>query len=247
MECHATQAAQPAIWGEAVILVGNPNVGKSAIFSQLTGRYAEVSNYPGTTVEVIRGYIDLDGTRIPVFDTPGVNSLLPRSQDERVTRDILLDEPPRAVIQVGDAKNLRRTLLLAAQLIEMGVPLALALNMQDEAEARGIPAPAFLAHDQILSFGRRLVMTRELKPPQESSLCRRPYSIFGQRSMMTSRPAASARAAAAPLRTPSCIHSTRMPFSLASAMASSVIGPAASELRKTCTMSMRSGTSASEA
>ena len=123
---------------ETIILVGNPNVGKSVIFSHLTGHYVEVSNYPGTTVEVTRGKTQFNGTSIPIIDTPGINSLLPRSLDEQVTRDILFEEQPRAVIQVADAKNLRRTLLLTVQLIEMGIPMVLVLNMQDEALARGI-------------------------------------------------------------------------------------------------------------
>jgi ferrous iron transport protein B len=120
-----------------VILVGNPNVGKSVIFGLLTGRYAVVSNYPGTTVEISRGLAVWDHT-LTVIDTPGVNGLTPLSEDERVTRDILLMERPAAVIQVADAKNLRRGLLLTLQLAELGLPLILDLNMLDEARERGI-------------------------------------------------------------------------------------------------------------
>jgi ferrous iron transport protein B len=138
MHCQADTTPITAAQGEAVILVGNPNVGKSVIFSRLTGRYVEVSNYPGTTVEVTRGHIPLGTATVPIYDTPGINSLLPRSQDEQVTLDMLLSEPPRVVVQVGDAKNLRRTLALTVQLAEMRVPLTLVLNMQDEAAARGI-------------------------------------------------------------------------------------------------------------
>ncbi|MEK6691887.1 MAG: ferrous iron transport protein B [Nitrospirota bacterium] len=123
---------------ERVILVGNPNVGKSAIFGLLTGKYATVSNYPGTTVEVSYGNMSLDGKRLLVVDTPGVNNLIPMSEDEKVTRDILLIERPVAVIQVSDAKNLKRTLMLTLQLGEMGVPLVLNLNMEDEARDRGL-------------------------------------------------------------------------------------------------------------
>ena len=75
--------------GERLILVGNPNVGKSVIFGALTGRYVTVSNYPGTTVEVTRGSASIGGRKYVVMDTPGVNSLVPMSEDERVTRDIL--------------------------------------------------------------------------------------------------------------------------------------------------------------
>lgn len=123
---------------EKIVLIGNPNVGKSAIFGLLTGKYVTVSNYPGTTVEVTQGNIKLDSKRLLLIDTPGVNSLIPMSEDEKVTRDILLKEAPSAVIQVGDSKNLKRTILIFLQLSEMGLPLILDLNMIDEAMDRGI-------------------------------------------------------------------------------------------------------------
>jgi ferrous iron transport protein B len=121
-----------------VSLIGAPNVGKSVIFGLLTGRYATVSNYPGTTVEVFTGNMTIEDKRFLLEDTPGVNSLLPMSEDERVTRDILLNERTSAVVQVGDSKNLKRTLSLTLQLAEMGLPLVLDLNMEDEALDRGI-------------------------------------------------------------------------------------------------------------
>jgi len=113
-------------------------VGKSVIFGLLTGKYVTVSNYPGTTVEVTSGNISLDGKRLVLIDTPGVNSLVPMSEDEKVTRDILLSECPSAVVQVGDAKNLKRTLLITLQIAEMGLPMTLDLNMIDEAMDKGI-------------------------------------------------------------------------------------------------------------
>ena len=122
----------------AVILVGNPNVGKSVVFGYLTGRYVTVSNYPGTTVEITRGEASARGGTVEVIDTPGVYSLLPMSEDERVTRDILMAEPGARVIQVCDAKNMRRSLMITLQLAEMGVPLVLAVNMADEARDRGV-------------------------------------------------------------------------------------------------------------
>ncbi|HXH28630.1 MAG TPA: ferrous iron transport protein B, partial [Candidatus Polarisedimenticolia bacterium] len=121
-----------------VVLVGNPNVGKSVIFGLLTGRYVTVSNYPGTTVEVSRGSMVLEGTRFTVIDTPGVNTLVPMSEDERVARDILLAERHHTLVQVGDTKNLSRALLLTLQIAEMGLPFVLCLNMRDEASRRGI-------------------------------------------------------------------------------------------------------------
>ena len=121
-----------------IALVGNPNVGKSAIFSLLTGRYVTVSNYPGTTVEVTMGNAAISKKRYLIIDTPGVNSLIPMSEDEKVTRDILLEEKTNAVIQVADTKNIKRSLSITLQLIEMGLPIILDLNMRDEALDRGI-------------------------------------------------------------------------------------------------------------
>ncbi len=121
----------------SIALFGHPNVGKSVLFQRLTGRYVMVSNYPGTTVELSRGaarfMADTD-----VVDTPGIVALPPRSEDEQVALQMLLDEPVRAIVQVGDGKNLRRSLLLSVQLAEMGLPMVLALNMMDEADARGV-------------------------------------------------------------------------------------------------------------
>jgi ferrous iron transport protein B len=122
-----------------VILLGNPNVGKSVLFNALTGLRATVSNYPGTTVEVARGR--LAGTDTEVIDSPGLNSILPLSEDERVTWNLVRStrgEPGAVVVQVADAKNLRRALLLTLQLGQLEVPSVLVLNMSDEAEARGI-------------------------------------------------------------------------------------------------------------
>lgn len=121
-----------------VVLIGNPNVGKSVIFSHLTGKYVTVSNYPGTTVEVTKGKVTLGHQKYVVIDTPGTNSLVPMSEDEKVTRDILLAEKVDVVVHSADAKNLRRTLLLTIQLSEMQIPFVLNLNMMDEALSRGI-------------------------------------------------------------------------------------------------------------
>ncbi len=136
MDCH-TPIGCPASPDAPIVLVGNPNVGKSAIFGRLTGRYVTVANYPGTTVELTRGALP-DGT--PVIDTPGLNTLNGSSDDGHVTREVLLAEGrrARAVVQVADAKNLRRALLLTLQLAELGLPLVLDLNMADEAKAHGL-------------------------------------------------------------------------------------------------------------
>jgi len=131
----------------AIALVGNPNVGKSVLFGHLTGSYVTVSNYPGTTVEVVRGKYKNGSIANSshhnhhdyiLIDTPGINNLIPTSEDELVTREILLQEHPEHVLQVIDTKNLRRGLLITLQLAEMEVPFSVSLNMVDEAESRGI-------------------------------------------------------------------------------------------------------------
>jgi len=131
-------AAEGSVPVKKVILVGNPNVGKSVIFKLLTGSYVLVSNFPGTTVEISRGKMQLGGITYEVVDTPGVSSLVPQSEDERVTCEILLHEKADVIVQVADAKNLRRTLLITSQLVEFGIPMVLVLNMMDEAEERGV-------------------------------------------------------------------------------------------------------------
>lgn len=135
---HSQGQALPGETIERVALVGNPNVGKSVVFGWLTGQYATVSNYPGTTVEIAQGNSKFGGRKRVIVDTPGINSLIPMSEDERVTRDILLQEGDLKVIQVCDAKNLRRGLLITLQLAEMEKPTVLVLNMADEAKERGI-------------------------------------------------------------------------------------------------------------
>src|SRR5512136_195888 len=138
MKCSATSAEPTSLSAEKIILIGNPNVGKSVIFNYLTGKYVTVSNYPGTTVEVSAGSTTVDNRKVQVLDTPGVNSLIPMSEDEKVTRDILLHDPPTHLIQVVDAKNIRRGLLISLQLLEMDLPFLTILNMWDEAKSRGI-------------------------------------------------------------------------------------------------------------
>ncbi len=139
MQTHESQSntlqAQDA---PQIALVGNPNVGKSVIFGVLTGKYVNVSNYPGTTVEVTRGDGKLAGEHVVYVDTPGTNSFIPMSEDERVTRDIILKGGIRSVLQVGDGKNLKRVLLLSLQLSEMQIPFLLNLNMMDETRSLGI-------------------------------------------------------------------------------------------------------------
>ncbi len=126
-----------------IALVGNPNVGKSVFFGRLTGRYATVSNYPGTTVTITSGRALVGAEVCDVIDTPGVNALEGvLSEDERITRKLLSEGGAELVIQVADARNLRRALLLTSQLADLGLPMILVLNMLDEAHARGVSVDA---------------------------------------------------------------------------------------------------------
>lgn len=120
-----------------LILVGNPNVGKSVLFSKLTGKFVIISNYPGTTVEITTGHSTFGGENCAVIDSPGVNELAARTEDARVTCDVLRDHPEATLVQVADAKNLRRALLLTTQLAELKRPMVLVLNMMDELDKVG--------------------------------------------------------------------------------------------------------------
>src|SRR4051812_1083683 len=131
-----------------VALAGNPNSGKTTLFNALTGLRQKVANYPGVTVEKKTGRCKLDspdgkGRWIDIIDLPGTYSLISRSPDERVAMEVLRglrkETPkPDVVIVVVDASNLQRNLYLVSQLIELGRPLLVALNMMDVAERRGI-------------------------------------------------------------------------------------------------------------
>lgn len=121
-----------------IAIVGSPNVGKSVLFNNLTGSYATVSNYPGTTVEVSRGKARIGDEEFEVIDTPGMYSLLSITEEERVARSILLNEAPILTLHVIDAKNLERMLPLTLQLLEAGLSVILVLNIMDEANKLGI-------------------------------------------------------------------------------------------------------------
>ncbi len=121
-----------------IVLVGSPNVGKSVVFGNITGKYVTVSNYPGTTVEVTRGKGKIGDREFEVTDTPGMYSLLSITEEERVARSMLLEECPEVVVQIADAKNIERMLHLTLQLIEAELPIALDLNLMDEAEGVGM-------------------------------------------------------------------------------------------------------------
>ena len=120
-----------------VALAGNPNSGKTTLFNELTGSHQSVGNWPGVTVERKEGVCQLDGSPATIIDLPGTYSLTANSPDERVARDFVLHGKPDIIIAVVDAGNLERNLYFVLQLIELGAPVIIALNMADIAEDRG--------------------------------------------------------------------------------------------------------------
>lgn len=123
---------------QSIVLVGNPNVGKSLLFYHLTGNYVTVANYPGTTVEITKGQANLGGRNYTVYDTPGMYSFSPITEEEAVTRRLLWELAPDLVVHVTDAKNLPRMLPLTLELLSAGFRVILVLNMMDEAEKAGV-------------------------------------------------------------------------------------------------------------
>ena len=121
-----------------VAVAGQPNSGKSTIFNMLTGARQHVANYPGVTIEKRSGKYSYKGDTVILVDLPGTYSLTSYSQEERIATDFLLYEKPAVVLDIIDASNLERNLYLTFQLQEMGMPLIIALNMLDVAEARGL-------------------------------------------------------------------------------------------------------------
>ncbi len=141
MPCHDTTGSPGHDTGRTAITIaiaGNPNCGKSALFNALTGIRQKTGNWPGVTVDRKEGRCRIDGRDISVIDLPGIYSFDASSLDEQVTRDYLLSHDADLVVNVVDATNLERNLYFTVQLLEMGVPLVLALNMTDVARKRGI-------------------------------------------------------------------------------------------------------------
>lgn len=124
--------------GLRLALVGQPNCGKSTVFNMLTGARQYVANYPGVTVDVKKGRVRIEGRNVEVVDLPGTYSLTSYSAEEMVTRDYVLNEAPDLVLNVADASNLKRSLYLTFQLLEMEAPLVVNLNMTDVAEGHGL-------------------------------------------------------------------------------------------------------------
>jgi ferrous iron transport protein B len=147
--CHGAGLATEGKGSGKIGIIGSPNVGKSVVFTNLTRRYVTVSNYPGTTVTVSRGKARIEEEEFEVIDTPGMYSLLPITEEERVARSILLEERPELILHVVDAKNLERLLPLTLQFIESGLPIMLELNMMDETEAAGIEIDVKRLEDEL--------------------------------------------------------------------------------------------------
>jgi len=120
-----------------VAVAGQPNSGKSTIFNMLTGARQFVANYPGITVEKKSGIYHFKGNKVVLVDLPGTYSLTSYSLEERIARDFLLHRNPALVLDIVDASNLERNLYLTFQLLEMNIPLVIALNMMDVAQNRG--------------------------------------------------------------------------------------------------------------
>ena len=115
-------------------LVGNQNAGKSTLFNKLTGLHQHVGNFPGVTVEKTEGMIKGDPNLL-ITDLPGVYSLSPYSKEEIITREFILNEKPDGIINIVDATNIERNFLLTIQLLELDIPMIIALNMMDEVQA----------------------------------------------------------------------------------------------------------------
>jgi len=125
-----------------IALAGNPNAGKTTLFNTLTGARQHVGNYPGITVDRKEGSVKFRDRTISVTDLPGTYSLTAYSAEELVARDFLVHERPELVVNIVDASNLERNLYLTCQILELGIPVIIALNMIDVASARGIEVKA---------------------------------------------------------------------------------------------------------
>ncbi|MBT3057819.1 MAG: Fe(2+) transporter permease subunit FeoB [Candidatus Thiodiazotropha sp.] len=140
MACHEEQTAQAAKREHSltIALAGNPNCGKTALFNSLTGIRQRTGNWPGVTVDRKEGRFSIDSDEVSVVDLPGIYSLDATSLDEKVTRDYLLSGDADLIVNIVDASNLERNLYFSVQMLEMGVPLLVALNMMDVARKRGL-------------------------------------------------------------------------------------------------------------
>jgi len=136
--CGQTKHSANKTKTPVVALVGRSNVGKSTLFSRMTGLHRKMGNWPATTVEVGSADIVVNGQELRILDLPGISSLAPTSPDEKLTRDILTEDDPDLIVAIVDASNMARCLYLVSQLRELGTPMIVALTMSDIASRRGI-------------------------------------------------------------------------------------------------------------
>ena len=116
---------------KSILLVGNPNTGKSTLFNSLTGLNQHVGNFPGVTVDKKAGHFKIKNDTVEIIDLPGTYSLNPNSEDERVTQNYINESKDELIVIVADVTNLKRNLLLCTQVIDLGKPVILVLNMMD--------------------------------------------------------------------------------------------------------------------
>ena len=121
-----------------VAFVGNPNCGKTTLFNAITGAKLKVANWPGVTVEKMEGESEYEGFHLTLVDTPGIYSLTSYTIEEKVTRQCVMDDDIEVIVNIVDASSLERNLYLTLQLLELGKPVVLALNMMDIVEEREI-------------------------------------------------------------------------------------------------------------
>jgi ferrous iron transport protein B len=150
----AIEAVRPRLQSRVVALIGNPNTGKTTLFNALARMRQRVGNYSGVTVEIKKGRMTFDGKSFEIIDLPGTYSLAPRSPDEMVAVDLILGQQPGeprpdVVVSIVDASNLERNLYLTTQVMELGIPLVLALNMTDVADGQGLQIDAARLENQL--------------------------------------------------------------------------------------------------
>jgi ferrous iron transport protein B len=149
----------PATQTKTIAIIGNPNVGKSSIFNQLTGLHQKIGNYPGVTVDKTVGFLRLGEKGFNLIDLPGTYSLYPKSEDEVIAHRVLNglgEEKPDFVLVILDACNLQRSLLLGTQVMDLGIPMAFVVNMKDLATKKGIQIKTFELYKHL---GVPLVLT----------------------------------------------------------------------------------------
>ncbi len=157
---QAVPTSAPDLRPLTIAVAGNPNSGKSTLINAIAGTRLQVGNWPGVTVEKKEAAFEHGGRRIRLVDLPGTYSLSPWSQEEIVARDYLAGERPDVVVNVVDATNLERNLYLTVQLLELGLPVVMALNIHDEAEAKGYRIDARAIEERL---GIRVVPTSATK------------------------------------------------------------------------------------